>query len=72
MEEGVSKSFLYDEMKRINDIPFDSKRKMMTTIHKYGNGYRIITKGAPDVLLRDVAIVIPVVKSCQSLVKKTI
>ena len=52
MEEGVSKSFLYDAMKRINDIPFDSKRKMMTTIHKYGNGYRIITKGAPDVLLK--------------------
>ena len=52
MEEGVSKSFLYDEMKRINDIPFDSKRKMMTTIHKYGNEYRIITKGAPDVLLK--------------------
>ena len=52
MEEGVSKSFLYDEMKRINDIPFDSKRKMMTTIHKYGNGYRIITKGAPDILLK--------------------
>ena len=52
MEEGVSKSFLYDEMKRINYIPFDSKRKMMTTIHKYGNGYRIITKGAPDVLLK--------------------
>ena len=52
MEEGVSKSFLYDEMKRINDIPFDSKRKMMTTIHKYGSGYRIITKGAPDVLLK--------------------
>lgn len=52
MEEGVSKSFLYDEMIRINDIPFDSKRKMMTTIHKYGNGYRIITKGAPDVLLK--------------------
>ncbi len=52
MEEGVSKSFLYDEMKRINDIPFDSIRKMMTTIHKYGNRYRIITKGAPDVLLK--------------------
>lgn len=52
MEAGVSKSFLYDEMKRINDIPFDSKRKMMTTIHKYGNGYRIITKGAPDILLK--------------------
>ena len=52
MDAGVSKSFLYDEMKRINDIPFDSKRKMMTTIHKYGNRYRIITKGAPDILLK--------------------
>ena len=52
MQAGISKSFLYDEMRRINDIPFDSKRKMMTTIHRYGNKYRIITKGAPDVLLK--------------------
>ena len=39
-------------MPRINDIPFDSKRKMMTTIHKIGNKYRIITKGAPDILIK--------------------
>ena len=52
MEAGVSKSFLYEQMKRVNDIPFDSKRKMMTTIHKLGNKYRIITKGAPDILLK--------------------
>lgn len=39
-------------MKRINEIPFDSDRKMMTTIHKVGDKYRIITKGAPDVLLK--------------------
>ena len=39
-------------MPRINEIPFDSNRKMMTTIHKLNNGkYRIITKGAPDILL---------------------
>ena len=38
-------------MPRINEIPFDSNRKMMTTIHKIGNKYRIITKGAPDILL---------------------
>ena len=38
-------------MPRINEIPFDSNRKMMTTIHRIGNRYRIITKGAPDVLL---------------------
>ena len=39
-------------MPRVNEIPFDSTRKMMTTIHKLNNKYRIITKGAPDVLLK--------------------
>ena len=38
-------------MPRVSEIPFDSTRKMMTTIHKVGDKYRIITKGAPDVLL---------------------
>ena len=38
-------------MPRISEIPFDSNRKMMTTIHKLNSKYRIITKGAPDVLL---------------------
>ena len=45
------KNQLYQAMPRVNEIPFDSNRKMMTTIHKIGNKYRIITKGAPDVLL---------------------
>ena len=49
---GISKSYLYEQMPRINELPFDSTRKMMTTIHKIGNKYRIITKGAPDVLIR--------------------
>ena len=39
-------------MPRINDIPFSSERKMMTTIHKIGNKHRIIPKGAPDVLIK--------------------
>ena len=51
LETGKNKNMLYQEMPRINEIPFDSNRKMMTTIHKLGNKYRIITKGAPDVLL---------------------
>ena len=51
LETGKNKNMLYQEMPRINEIPFDSNRKMMTTIHKIGNKYRIITKGAPDVLL---------------------
>ena len=49
---GTVKDKLENFMHRINEIPFDSNRKMMTTIHKIGNKYRIITKGAPDVLLQ--------------------
>lgn len=52
LKNGENKNTLYEEMKRIDDIPFDSERKMMTTIHKIGNKYRIITKGAPDVLIK--------------------
>ncbi len=52
LEVGQNKQELYNQMRRIADIPFDSNRKMMTTIHKIPNGYRIISKGAPDVLLK--------------------
>ena len=48
---GQNKEELYKKYPRIAEIPFDSERKMMTTIHKAGGKYRIITKGAPDVLL---------------------
>ena len=49
---GKNKDELYKLMPRINELPFDSNRKMMTTIHKLEkNKYRIITKGAADVLL---------------------
>ena len=52
LSNGKNKENLYKIMQRINEIPFDSERKMMTTIHKIGNKYRIITKGAPDVLIK--------------------
>ena len=55
VEAGIkidkNKNELEQQMKRVAEIPFDSNRKMMTTIHKVGSKYRIITKGAPDVLL---------------------
>ena len=51
LAKGKNKEELYLNMERVNEIPFDSNRKMMTTIHKLGNKYRIITKGAPDILL---------------------
>ena len=46
-----NRSELYSKYPKINEIPFDSNRKLMSTIHKFNNKYRIITKGAPDVLL---------------------
>ena len=52
LNKGTLKSDLESVMPRINEIPFSSDRKMMTTIHKIGNKYRVITKGAPDVLIQ--------------------
>ena len=36
---------------RIAELPFDSTRKRMSTLHKTENGFLQITKGAPDLLL---------------------
>lgn len=56
VEECVNMGTLKNDLEimtpRVNEVPFDSNRKMMTTIHRMGNKYRVITKGAPDVLLQ--------------------
>lgn len=38
--------------KRVNEIPFDSDRKLMTTVNKYGDNFKVFTKGAIDSLLK--------------------
>ena len=49
---GRRKQDLDREFPRIGEIPFTSARKMMTTVHRLpGGGCRIVSKGAPDVLL---------------------
>ena len=46
------KETLEEEFPRVGEIPFTSARKMMTTAHRLpGGGYRVISKGAPDVLI---------------------
>ncbi|MBS7130412.1 cation-translocating P-type ATPase [Clostridium paraputrificum] len=40
-----------DEFKRLKEIPFDSDRKLMSTLHYIDNKYVMYTKGALDVLL---------------------
>lgn len=48
---GAEKNELEERMPRLMEIPFDSDRKMMSTIHPYENGYIILTKGATEALL---------------------
>lgn len=49
---GLLKNNTLKEYRRISEIPFDSKTKTMTTVHRIpGGGKRTITKGAPDVII---------------------
>ena len=51
-KEGIDKNELEKTMPREAELPFDSERKMMSTIHPLAEGgYRVMVKGAPDVLL---------------------
>ncbi len=49
---GMTKESLSSSYPRIGEAPFDSTRKMMTTLHRDASGAVIqFTKGAPDVVL---------------------
>ncbi len=49
--KGIQKDAIDRLAPRINEIPFDSERKLMSTVNQINGIYRVITKGAPDVLL---------------------
>jgi len=48
---GFHKDAMEKTIPRQNEIPFDSDRKLMTTINRLNDRSRVMTKGAPDVLL---------------------
>lgn len=48
---GLLKSKIEEQMPRIGEVPFDSSRKMMSTIHKENEKYTQYTKGACEILL---------------------
>jgi Ca2+-transporting ATPase len=50
-ENYHTKAELEEKYPRVGEIPFDSDRKMMTTVHQMGKKYISITKGAFDVLV---------------------
>lgn len=45
---------LLEEHKRVQEVPFDSERKLMSTVNKYGDKFFVAVKGAPDELLKRV------------------
>ncbi|MDF2954260.1 MAG: Magnesium-transporting ATPase [Thermodesulfobacterium sp.] len=51
LNKGFNKLELQKKFPRVFEIPFDPKRKCMTTIHKKENSYLVFTKGALEVIL---------------------
>ena len=52
MDQGFHVRDLVNQEPRVADLPFDSDRKLMSTIHQQEDGrYLVAVKGAPDVLL---------------------
>ena len=50
---GLSKNVQKNDFVRVGEVPFDSMRKMMTTVHKTADGSLVqFTKGAPDEILK--------------------
>ena len=48
---GLKKQDLEQATPRVDEAPFDSGRKMMSTVHRVDNGFVQYTKGGPDVVL---------------------
>ncbi len=48
---GHTKPELKQAYPRVGEAPFDSGRKLMSTVHSHDGGYIQFTKGAPDVLI---------------------
>ena len=51
LTQGLRKDEMEKETPRVDECPFDSLRKLMSTIHADGDGFVQYTKGAPDVVL---------------------
>ncbi len=51
IKAGIKKEKLDELFPRVNEIPFSSERKLMTTVHEYRGKKISFTKGAPDTVL---------------------
>ncbi len=51
LDQGLAKDVLEQAEPRVDEIPFDAARKMMSTLHTVDGGFVQYTKGAPDEVL---------------------
>ncbi len=56
LDAGINFNLYKDDLNsiytRVDEIPFDSDRKLMTTVNEYNDTFRVYTKGAIDSLLK--------------------
>lgn len=50
-EAGLVRGFLERKYPRLGELPFDSDRKRMSTLHEFNGVVRLVVKGAPDIVL---------------------
>ena len=51
LSRDLNKNDLKVKYPRVAEVPFDSGRKMMTTVHEFDGSFMQFTKGGPDVIL---------------------
>ncbi|MBU4022800.1 HAD-IC family P-type ATPase, partial [Patescibacteria group bacterium] len=51
LESGISKQAVEQELVKIDELPFDNKKKFLATLHKKGNNNFLFVSGAPENLL---------------------
>ncbi len=55
-KEGLDVDALRRDHPRLGEVPFDSDRKRMSTLHEMADGRRIFAKGAPEAILQRCAV----------------
>ena len=61
-DHGFDEEDVRSRWPRLAELPFDSDRKLMSTVHKLSGGYAMVTKGAVDVLM-DRCVISPQVRA---------
>lgn len=50
-KDGINHQSLATKLQRVDEVPFSSERKLMSTVHQEGASFRVATKGAVEMVL---------------------